>query len=167
LDDARLRSTGSIEATPRKGMGMSLAGTSAGSRVRAGAWTVTIVGGGYATIEIVGVIDHIHKSGWPHHADYHALTGLFDLLTVSVVAIALTWTHVTRGDRIAWRVVTALGIAVFGGALLADPFTAHGLEGGGTALVKGPLAYAFVACALGLWLLGSALARPPTGTRQT
>ncbi len=139
---------------------MARVAAGAEARTRWGASIVTIVSGGYLAVEIAGVIDHIRESEWPHHADYHALTGLFLLLTLSVVAVALAWSHVRRGDRTAWWLVTAIGIVVFGGGLLADPLTSHGLEGGGLALLKGTTAYALVACALVLWLIAMALARP-------
>lgn len=129
------------------------------TRMKIGLGIVLLMAIGYSIIEIQGVFDHVGKSEWPPHANFHAMTGLLNLLTLFAITIILMWRYVDHGDRLAWWVVTLIGIGIFGGAVTADPLTHGGLREGETALVSGTVAYWSGWLGLVSWLVAMALVR--------
>ncbi len=127
--------------------------------MKIGLGIIVLMAIGYSVIEIQGVFDHVGGSDWPGHADFHSMTGLLNLLTLFTITIILMWRYVDHGDRLAWWIVTLVGIGIFGGAVAADPLTDGGLREGETALVSGPVAYAAGWLGLVSWLVAMTLVR--------
>lgn len=129
------------------------------TKMKIGLGIVLLMAIGYSLIEIQGVFDHVGESDWPHHANFHTMTGLLNLLTLFVIAIILMWRYVDHGDRLAWWIVTLIGVGIFGGAVAADPLTEGGLRDGETALVSGTIAYWSGWLGLVSWLVAMMLVR--------
>jgi hypothetical protein len=127
--------------------------------MKIGLTIVLLMAVGYSAIEIQGVFDHVGKSEWPPHANFHAMTGLLNLLTLFTITIILMWRYVDHGDRLAWWIVTLVGIGIFGGAVAADSLTRGGLREGETALVSGTVAYWSGWLGLVSWLVAMILVR--------
>lgn len=120
---------------------------------------VTLIVLGYSFVEINGAIFHLDL-GWEPHANYHLMNGLVWLLTMFAVTLVLLWRHVKRRDPWAWGLVTFIGIGVFGGAVVNDPLTDHGLVHGATAITSGRVAYWAGWLALVGWVSGMLLVLP-------
>jgi hypothetical protein len=129
------------------------------SQQKAGAWIFTLLAVTFAGLEIYGVTDHSHNPDWPHHALFHAVTGLFDELTLAIFALVLTWRYLPAGDRMAWWGMALIGLSLFGGLLVGDVFSHHGLSGGGESLGHPELFTVLAWAAVALWLVGLFLTR--------
>ena len=129
------------------------------TRMKIGLGIVLLMSIGYSMIEIQGVFYHVGESEWTQHADFHAMTGLLNLLTLFTITVILMWRYVDHGDRLAWWIVTLIGIGIFGGAVAADPLTDGGLREGETALVSGTVAYWSGWLGLVSWLIAMTLVR--------
>lgn len=129
------------------------------TKMKIGLAIVLLMAIGYSIIEFQGVFDHVRESAWPQHANFHAMTGLLNLLTLFTITIILMWRYVDHGDRLAWWIVTLVGIGIFGGAVTADPLTEGGLRDGETALVSGTVAYWSGWLGLVSWLVAMTLVR--------
>ena len=84
----------------------------------------------FGALEIYGVTEHSKDPSWPHHAALHAVTGLFDELTLCLFAVILTWTFLKQGVRWAWWAMAAIGLSLFGGLVIGNILSHGGLNGG-------------------------------------
>lgn len=110
----------------------------------------------FGALEIYGVTQHAHNETWPHHAQLHAMTGLFDELALCGFAVALTWTFLKRGERWAWWAMAVIGATLFGGLVAGNIWSHGGLSAGeslGHPEVFTNMAYASVV----LWAVALAL----------
>jgi hypothetical protein len=118
----------------------------------------------FGALEIYGVTEHSHDATWPHHAVLHAITGLFDELTLCIFAVLLTWTFLKQGIRWAWWALAAIGFSLFGGLIIGNAWSHGGLNGGESLGHPGlftNMAYASVV----FWAVALALAWPHTNQR--
>ena len=84
----------------------------------------------FSGLEIYGVTAHSKDESWPHHAALHAITGLFDELTLCIFAVLLTWTFLKQGARWAWWAMAAIGLSLFGGLIIGNIWSHGGLNSG-------------------------------------
>jgi hypothetical protein len=133
---------------------MSMRGLSLSTKIAMGLFTFQSVA--FGALEIYGVTQHSHNTAWPHHAELHAMTGLFDELTLCGFALVLTWTVLKRGMRWAWWALAAIGSALFGGLVVGNLWSHGGLSAGeslGHPELFTEMAYASVV----LWVVALAL----------
>ncbi len=105
-----------------------MSGPSLKTKIAIGLFTFQSVA--FAGLEIYGVSHHANDPSWPHHAALHAITGLFDELTLCAFAVLLCWTFLKRGDRWAWWALAAIGFALFGGLVIGNIWSHGGLSAG-------------------------------------
>jgi hypothetical protein len=128
-------------------------------KTKLGMWIIVLVVLGYTAIEINGAVDHLTHADWDPHANFHALTGLFWLLTLFAVTLVLLRHFAKRAESWSLGAIAFVGLGVFGGAVGADPLTIHGLRQGHTALATGVIAYWSGWAALFCWAVGVLLMR--------
>jgi hypothetical protein len=119
----------------------------------------------FGALEIYGVTEHSRDTSWPHHAELHAITGLFDELTLCIFAVLLTWVFLKQGVRWAWWALAAIGFSLFGGLIIGNIWSHGGLNGGESLGHPGlftNMAYASVA----LWAVALALAWTHTSKNE-
>lgn len=110
----------------------------------------------FGALEIYGVTAHSKDASWPHHAALHAITGLFNELTLCIFAVLLTWTFLKQGVRWAWWAIAGIGLSLFGGLIAGNIWSHGGLSSGeslGNPELFTNMAYASVV----LWAVALAL----------
>lgn len=120
----------------------------------------------FGGLEIYGVTEHSENPTWPHHADLHAMTGLFDELALCGFAVVLTWTFLKRGVRLAWWALAVIGTAIYGGLVAGNLWSHGGLSAGeslGHPEVFTEMAYASVV----LWAVALALSWSHTNPQDS
>lgn len=113
----------------------------------------------FSALEIYGVTEHLKDATWPAHAKFHAITGLFDELTLCIFTLVLTWRFLKQGQRWAWGALAVIGFAVFGGLLIGDPLSGGGLSGGGESLGNPKLFTGLAWLSVVLWVIALGLTR--------
>lgn len=111
----------------------------------------------FGGLEIYGVGHHARDPAWPHHAVFHAVTGLFDELTLCIFTLLLTWGFLRHGLRWAWWWLALIGFSLFGGLIIGNVWSHGGLSGGGESLGNPALFSTLAWVAVVLWTIALAL----------
>lgn len=126
-------------------------------RTRIGMWIFTIAAAAFFLIDTRGAYFHWRDAGWPNHAMFHAVTGLFYTQIICIMIIILTWIPLKAGQRWAWWCIALCGIGIHGGHILGDQLTHHGLSGAEAAQGRGIVFFVGTCTALVLYLIALAL----------
>ena len=56
----------------------------------------------HLAIYLVAAPEHVADTSWPDHARFHVLEAIFWVAAVDVIAAAIAWWPLARGERWAW-----------------------------------------------------------------
>src|ERR1044071_160097 len=121
---------------------------------RIGTWIFTIAPAAFFLIDTRGAYFHWRDAGWPDHAMFHAVTGLFYTQIICIVIIILTWIPLKAAQRWSWWTIALCGIGIHGGHIVGDQLSHHGLSGAQAAQGRGSIFFAGTCIALGLYIIG-------------
>ena len=125
-------------------------------KTRTGLWMARAISLIFAVLEARGCYIHFTHEDWPHHAQFHSLTGLGYYLGLTLAFWAITAQPFR--DRQPWArwAIPAMGFFVHGLQVVTDAFT-DGLRGGGTSQGAGMMFYFLAWLAFILYLVAAAL----------
>ncbi len=127
-------------------------------KTKIGLWICRAIALTFAVLETRGCLRHF-KEDWPHHAQFHQLTGLAYYLGFTLFFILITTKPFQNKEKWAWWSMLIMGVFTHGGHIIVDMFT-NGLRGGGTSQGSGMMFYYLTIAALVLYIIGAILAHP-------
>ncbi len=122
-----------------------------------GLWIFSVAALAFGGLEIYGVTEHLRNPAWPDHAKFHAVTGLFDELTLCLATLIVSWTWLRAGRRWSWWALGLIGLSLFGGLLIGNVLSHGGLSGGGESLGHPGIFTTLAWMVVILWGIGLAL----------
>lgn len=131
-----------------------------GTRTKIGMWLFTILSAGFFVVDTRGAYFHWLREGWPDHAMFHAVTGLFYTQIICIMIMVVTWIPLRQRQPWSWWAIALMGIGIHGGHVLGNALTNEGLSGAQAAQGPGTIFFAGTVSALVLYCLGLYLVRP-------
>ncbi len=120
-------------------------------------WLFTALAVAFFIIDTRGAFIHLDTEPWPHHAMFHAVTGLFYTQALCILVIVLAWIPLRQGHKWSWWAIMFIAVAIHGGHFLGDFMTEGGLRGAQAAQGPGLIFYVLTGLALVLYFVGLAL----------
>ena len=110
----------------------------------------------FGLLEVRGCYIHLTTETWSPHAQFHALTGMFFYVGLSIAFFHITGKPFRERQWSAWLALPLMGFFVHGGQIITDALT-EGLRAGGTSQGKGHLFFYLAILAFVLYLIGSVM----------
>lgn len=126
------------------------------TQTKTGLWVSRIVASVFCVLEARGCWLHFTTEDWPHHAQFHSLTGFFYYLCLTIFFFLITGEPFRQRRWYAWWSIVLMGTLVHGAQVFVDAFT-DGLRGGGTSQGSGALFYALAITAFVVYLVCAGL----------
>jgi len=128
-------------------------------RTKVGMWLLTFLAVTFFLVDTRGAYFHWKDAGWPDHAMFHAVTGLFYTQIICIMIVVVTWIPLKQGQPWSWWAIALMGIGIHGGHVAGNALTHHGLSGAEAAQGPGLIFFAGTVTALILYIIGLILTR--------
>lgn len=129
-------------------------------RTTVGMWMFTVLAVVFFLVDTRGAYFHWKDAGWPDHAMFHAVTGLFYTQIVCAMIVIITWTLLKEGRRLGFWTIALMGLGIHVGHVIGNELSNHGLSGAQAAQGPGKIFYAGTLTALALYLVALFLTWP-------
>lgn len=129
-------------------------------RTKIGMWLFTILAATFFVVDTRGAYFHWKEAGWPDHAMFHAVTGLFYTQIICIMIIVATWIPFKQRQAWSWWTIALMGIGIHGGHVLGNYLSNNGLSGAQAAQGPGKIFFIGTVTALVLYIIGLFLTHP-------